>query len=266
MHNLHRISSQDNDRERKADGEIHIKSFPSARLSLSLLTDNHTLRSVLLLQSSPLPVQVSIASTIIMHRHAAHPNATQAPKTTRASGTYSALSASANPNEDWTKISDLAERRRIQNRIAQRNYRKKLKKRTKDLVSSCAILPRTARNGILIGLQGHSDGTSLASPAQKPQQSLRQEFPSPSFIESSLLEYTRQIFTNPSPFPAALNLSEHQESDALVFSMPHSTSPYHTIPTTSTPGPPSYNEVTKLHPPGSGTSVNYWGYFDCNQK
>ncbi|KAI1000298.1 hypothetical protein K3495_g7897 [Podosphaera aphanis] len=58
--------------------------------------------------------------------------------------TSSAFSNCANPDEDWTKVTDLAERRRIQNRIAQRNYRKK-KKYLEDLERQVRSSPAQPR-------------------------------------------------------------------------------------------------------------------------
>jgi hypothetical protein len=183
-----------------------------------------------------------------MHRHTSYQYATAAPTTTRYSGTSSAFSASANPNEDWTKISDLAERRRIQNRIAQRNYRKKLKKRLEDLERRAA--------------------SSSASPEQKPAElqpphrSPRQEFPSPSSSESSYTtppaedrmfshQYTRQLSTSPPPPFSVASYSTYPAPDAVAYTMPYTTnSPYHSIPTTLTPEMPSYHY---LPPPLSST-------------
>ena len=162
-------------------------------------------------------------------------------------GTSSAFSPHANSNEDWTKITDLAERRRIQNRIAQRNYRthtldspcfsylstqltfsntgKKLKKKLEDLEKrATSTSPSPEQNRAKLDRARSDPGNTKPNKSHTNEQTglfafnqvnkhLQHSYPSSitSCDEASIS--TRQLSTSPPPlgpaFPQAECLNQY---------------------------------------------------------
>ncbi|KAI9713892.1 MAG: hypothetical protein M1820_000622 [Bogoriella megaspora] len=185
-----------------------------------------------------------------MQRHDRHPGyayaypaAPTAHKYSTAHATSSAFSASANPNEDWTKISDLAERRRIQNRIAQRNYRKKLKKRLEDLerrAASNSASPEQHPQELdhvpikqedVPALKGESD--SRESPRYLSRRSpdlMQSQYSQPSEERGMFAhQYTRQLSTSPPPF----SYSSYSSNESVAYSTYPQHTGYHHVALTS---------------------------------
>lgn len=172
--------------------------------------------------------------------------------------TSSAFSANANADEDWTQISDLAERRRIQNRIAQRNYRTL---HPSHYISYHVLTPLQARSSRSVSKTSSAaqdpaphphhppPPTPTSSPASQPHPHLPTNPPHPN--NNNANPNPQPSNTRPSTHPPWTATTSSRPSAAATSPNPGATAPTRRRSTTRTPTPlkPRRSRTTCLRIP-----------------